>query len=96
LFLKAQIHSGSRASFGGILICNNNVNELYEKLSKMIGSKILTNQTCGEYKIVKKVLIEEVIKFSRSFYLSLFINRANENICFLFSSDSGWYYRKFV
>lgn len=89
LFLKAQIHSGSRASFGGILICNNNVNELYEKLSKMIGSKILTNQTCGEYKIVKKVLIEEVITFSKSFYLSLFIDRANEKLCFLFSSESG-------
>lgn len=89
LFLKAQIHSGSRANFGGIVLINNDLNDLYSNLNNMLGSKIITNQTCGEFKFVKKVLIEEFIKFTRSFYLSLFINRANENICFLFSNDSG-------
>ncbi|CAB3976503.1 ADP-forming succinate--CoA ligase subunit beta [Candidatus Azoamicus ciliaticola] len=89
LFLKAQIHSGSRANFGGIVLVNNDFNDLYSKLNEMLGSKIVTNQTCGEFKLVKKVLVEEFIDFSRSFYLSLFINRADENICFLFSNDSG-------
>ena len=89
LVLKAQIHSGARANFGGIVLVNNNFNDLYSNLSKMLGSKIITNQTCGEFKCVNRVLIEEFINFSRSFYLSLIINRANENMCFLFSSDSG-------
>ncbi|HIH2763001.1 MAG TPA: ADP-forming succinate--CoA ligase subunit beta [Candidatus Azoamicus sp.] len=89
LFLKAQIHSGSRSHFGGIVLSNNDLNELYFKLDKMLGSKIITNQTCGEFKSVEKVLIEEFINFSKSFYLSLFINRKDESLCFLFSCNSG-------
>lgn len=94
LFLKAQIHSGSRSQFGGIVSSNNDLNELYSKLDKMLGSNIITNQTCGEFKNVKKVLIEEFISFSKSFYLSLFINKTDESLCFLFSYDSGEFIEK--
>lgn len=89
LYLKAQIHSGSRANFGGIVLCNNNYNDLCDKLNKLIGSSIVTNQTCGESKPVKNVLVEEFISFSRGFYFSLFVDRSSESLCFLFSSDSG-------
>jgi len=89
LVLKSQIHSGSRANFGGIVLSNNIFDDLYSNISKMLGAKIITNQTCGEYKIVRKILIEEFINFSKSFYLSLFINRADESLCFLFSYNSG-------
>lgn len=89
LFLKAQIHSGSRANSGGVILVNNNFNDLYAKISIMLNSKIITNQTCGESKLVNKILIEEFINFSKSFYLSLFIDRSNESLCFLFSYTSG-------
>ncbi len=89
VFLKAQIHSGARAKSGGVILLNNNFNDLYSKISFMLNSKIITNQTCGEFKLVNKILVEEVVDFSRSFYLSLFVDKSSEDLCFLFSCNSG-------
>lgn len=89
LVLKAQVHSGSRASSGGIIFVNNIFSELSDNIKILLSSKISTNQTLYEQKIVEKILIEEYISFSNSFYLSLFVDKIKENISFLFSSNSG-------
>lgn len=89
LVLKAQIHSGSRAIYGGIIFVNNNYNDLYNALSKLLGSLIATDQTLGNNKLVKMVLVEEKISFSFSFYVSIFLDCNDEKICFLFSKCSG-------
>lgn len=89
LVLKAQIHSGNRAEFGGVVFVYNEYTDLYNNVSNLLGSKISTNQTMGEEKVIKKILIEEHINFTSSFYMSLFIDISSENICFLISKTSG-------
>lgn len=86
--LKAQIHSGSRASYGGIIFIDK-LCDLRFNLEKLFSLKISTNQTLGEYKIIEKVLLEEFLEFSNSFYLSFFVDSVNDCISILFSSYSG-------
>lgn len=89
IFLKAQIHSGSRASFGGIILSKNDVSSLFNNLKMLLKKHISTNQTLGSEKVVEKVLIEECVSFSKSFYLSFYLDRMKKNICILFSLNSG-------
>ena len=56
--VKAQIHSGARGKAGGIIICNDEL-EVAQATDKLLGKKLVTNQTGPTGKIVNRVYIEE-------------------------------------
>ena len=42
--VKAQIHSGARGKAGGIIVCNSPL-EVAQATDKLLGKKLVTNQT---------------------------------------------------
>ena len=52
--VKAQIHAGGRGKGGGVRICNN-VSEVVQAASAMIGMRLVTPQTGPNGKIVRKI-----------------------------------------
>lgn len=91
--IKAQINAGGRGKGGGIKIANS-IKDVYKKASKIIGKKLVTNQTNKKGKIVKKVIIsEEVYKTStvknKEYYLSLFSDRNRYKNILIYSKEGG-------
>ena len=56
--VKAQVHSGARGKAGGIIVCNSPL-EVAQAADKLLGKKLVTNQTGPEGKITNRVYIEE-------------------------------------
>jgi succinyl-CoA synthetase beta subunit len=75
--IKAQIHAGGRGKGGGIKIANTP--RAGEKIAgETIGKKLVTPQTGGEGKLVRMVLVEEVLDIDKEFYLGIVVDRARE------------------
>src|SRR3972149_10714649 len=73
--IKAQVHAGGRGKGGGIMVASSP--EEAEKLAaQIIGMSLVTHQTGPEGKLVRKVLVEEVIDTSRELYLGIIIDGA--------------------
>lgn len=87
--LKAQIYSGSRAKFGGIIIVKNIYDDIHNAILNLLNTRISTNQTCGDEKKIELILVEEFLNFNESFYLSFILDRVNEKISFVISKESG-------
>ena len=67
--VKAQIHSGARGKAGGIIVCNSPL-EVAQATDKLLGKKLVTNQTGPEGKIVNRIYIEEQLILKRNFILA--------------------------
>ena len=77
--VKAQIHSGARGKAGGIIVCNSEL-EVAQATDKLLGKKLVTNQTGPEGKIVNRVYIEEATDIKKELYLGLVFDRSSESI----------------
>ncbi len=88
LVVKAQIHAGGRGKGGGIRL-GSNPEEVRRIASEMLGMRLVTHQTGPEGKIVKKVLIEEASQVERELYLGMVIDRAEEKVVIMASSEGG-------
>lgn len=86
--VKAQIQAGGRGKAGGIKIVKS-VEELTKTTQKLLGSRLVTPQTGAEGKLVRKVYIEETCDIARELYLSLMIDRQQQQYCFLISAEGG-------
>ena len=62
--VKAQIHSGARGKAGGIIVCNSAL-EVAQAADKLLGKKLVTNQTGPEGKITNRVYIEEATEIKK-------------------------------
>lgn len=89
IVLKAQIYSGSRMKNGGIFFIKKKYETIYKYSKNLFGKKIFTNQTGEDGRIVNEILIEEKINFEKGFYLSIYFDNKNENLCFLISLFKG-------
>ena len=86
--VKAQIHSGARGKAGGIIICNDEL-EVAQATDKLLGKKLVTNQTGAAGKIVNRVYIEETADIEKELYLGLVFDRASECIMIVASTAGG-------
>ena len=87
--VKAQIHSGARGKAGGIIICNNEL-EVAQATDKLLGKKLITNQTGkSEGKIINRVYIEEATHIEKELYLGLVFDRGSECIMVVASTEGG-------
>ena len=55
--VKAQVHSGARGKAGGIIVCEND-REVAKAADKLIGTRLVTDQTGPQGKRIEKVYIE--------------------------------------
>ena len=86
--VKAQIHSGARGKAGGIIVCDTPL-EVAQATDKLLGKKLVTNQTGPEGKIVNRIYIEEATDIERELYLGLVFDRSSESIMVVASTEGG-------
>ena len=86
--VKAQIHSGARGKAGGIIICNSPL-EVAQATDKLLGKKLVTNQTGPEGKIVNRIYIEQATDIEKELYLGLVFDRSSESIMVVASTEGG-------
>ena len=86
--VKAQIHSGARGKAGGIIFCNTPL-EVAQATDKLLGKKLVTNQTGPEGKIVNRIYIEEATDIEKELYLGLVFDRSSESIMVVASTEGG-------
>ena len=86
--VKAEIHSGARGKAGGIIVCNSPL-EVAQATDKLLGKKLVTNQTGPEGKIVNRIYIEEATDIEKELYLGLVFDRSSESIMVVASTEGG-------
>jgi malate-CoA ligase subunit beta len=86
--VKAQVHSGARGKAGGIILCKNEL-EVAQATDKLLGKKLVTNQTGPEGKIINRVYIEEATHIEKELYLGLVFDRSSECIMVVASTEGG-------
>ena len=86
--VKAQVHAGGRGKAGGVLIANT-PDELREITDRLIGTRLVTDQTGPEGQLIQRVLIERACRIARELYLGMVVDRGTQRISVLASSDGG-------
>ena len=86
--VKAQIHSGARGKAGGVIVCNSPL-EVAQATDKLLGKKLVTNQTGPQGKIVNRIYIEEATDIEKELYLGLVFDRSSESIMVVASTEGG-------
>jgi len=86
--VKAQIHSGARGKAGGIIICDTPL-AVAQATDKLLGKKLVTNQTGPEGKIINRIYIEEATDIKKELYLGLVFDRGSESIMVVASTEGG-------
>jgi succinyl-CoA synthetase beta subunit len=91
--IKAQVHAGGRGKAGGVKLAFT-PEEVKEKVSAILGMKIVNNQTGSAGKLVRKVLIADEVYFEgkqdpKEYYMSILLNRATGKNIVLYSPEGG-------
>src|SRR5690606_21590525 len=72
--LKIQVHAGGRGKAGGVKFAKSK-EEIVEVAEKLIGMKMVNQQTGPEGVIAHKVLISKPVDIEKEFYLGAVIDR---------------------
>ncbi|KIX15601.1 ADP-forming succinate--CoA ligase subunit beta [Dethiosulfatarculus sandiegensis] len=86
--VKAQVHAGGRGKAGGVKVVKN-AEEARDAAEKMIGMKLVTHQTGGEGKLVRKVYVEKATDIDRELYLAVVLDRSAEKLLVMASPAGG-------
>ncbi len=86
--LKAQVHSGGRGKAGGVRLAEN-AGKARAIAEKMLGMRLVTNQTGREGKLVRKLLITPAVEVKNEFYLSVTGDHENASLVIIASADGG-------
>lgn len=85
--LKVQVHAGGRGKAGGVKIAKS-PDEMYAVAEKLLGMKIVNNQTGKDGVVAHQVLISPLVNFKKEFYLGAVIDR-EKAIGVLIASPEG-------
>jgi succinyl-CoA synthetase beta subunit len=88
VIIKAQLHAGGRGKAGGILKAANPA-DAATAATRLLGRPLITGQTGPEGRIVRRVLVEEVLAVARELYAGLTLSREEESIVLLVSPRGG-------
>ncbi len=86
--LKVQVHAGGRGKAGGVKIAKN-PQEILEKAEKLLGMKIVNNQTGKEGVIANEVLIAPLLDFKKEYYLGIIVDRKKAKVMIIASPEGG-------
>ncbi len=86
--VKAQIHAGGRGKGGGVKVTNN-FTDLQSSFNSILGMQLITPQNGPEGQKVKGVLIEEGVAIEKELYIAFLVDRAEQKICMIFSTEGG-------
>jgi succinyl-CoA synthetase beta subunit len=86
--VKAQVHAGGRGKAGGVKIATT-IPQLKEITDRMIGQRLVTEQTGSEGQLVQRVLVERACRIERELYLGMVVDRTTQRITVVASADGG-------
>lgn len=86
--IKIQVHAGGRGKAGGVKIARGR-QEILKTAEKLIGMKMVNNQTGPQGVIAHQVLISEVIAIKKEYYLSVVIDRQRKQSVLIASAEGG-------
>lgn len=86
--LKVQVHAGGRGKAGGVKIAKSKM-EILEQAKKLLGLRIVNNQTGKTGVVANQVLISPLIKYQKEFYLGAVIDRENGTSVLIASPEGG-------
>ena len=86
--VKAQVHAGGRGKGGGIKLAKS-ADEAKHAASEILGMTLVTHQTGPEGKLVRKVYVEAGCDIDRELYLGMLLDRANECLAIIASTEGG-------
>lgn len=86
--VKAQVHAGGRGKAGGIVRVDD-IQNLYESISNMLGTYLVTKQTDKLGLPINTILLEEVTEIKRELYLAFLVDRIRKKIAIIASAEGG-------
>ena len=91
--VKAQVHAGGRGKAGGVKLAKG-IDKVDGIVDEILGMTIVNRQTGPAGKLVRKVLIAQDVYYLgeheiREFYVSLLLDRAKGQLCFIYSTEGG-------
>ena len=86
--IKAQVHAGGRGKGGGVKFAPDRASAL-ENIRNILGMTLVTPQTGAEGRVVKKVMVGEVIDIQQEFYAAITLDRAKGMDVCMVSSEGG-------
>jgi succinyl-CoA synthetase beta subunit len=86
--VKAQIHAGGRGKGGGVKLARS-IGEVRELAGKMLGMTLKTHQTGPQGRVVHRLLIEEGADIKKELYVALVVDRAQQRVVLMASSEGG-------
>ena len=86
--VKAQIHAGGRGKGGGIKISKGK-DAVRENAEAILGMQLVTHQTGPQGQKVKQLLVEEGVDISKELYCSVLVDRGQQQIVLLASTEGG-------
>lgn len=86
--VKAQIYAGGRGKGGGVKIAKS-IEEVREYAESILNMTLVTPQTGPEGQKVNRLLIEQGVDINKEFYIGLVVDRSNQRVCLMASSEGG-------
>ncbi len=86
--VKAQVPAGGRGISGGVRFVHS-AKEAEVAATEVIGSRLATPQTGPDGIVVRKVLLEEVVRAEKEYYLGIVVDRSLGVPTIIFSSEGG-------
>jgi succinyl-CoA synthetase beta subunit len=86
--VKAQVHAGGRGKAGGVKLVSTK-EEVADLTRSLLHTRLVTYQTTAEGQPVNQVLIEEPCDIDRELYLGAVIDRAQQRVVFMASTEGG-------
>ncbi len=86
--LKIQVHAGGRGKAGGVLFAKGR-EEIIVKAQKLLGMKMVNNQTGPEGIIAQKILLSVPLSIEKEYYLGIVIDREQARPFLIASPEGG-------
>lgn len=86
--LKIQVHAGGRGKGGGVKLCKTK-DEILDQAKKLLGMKLVNNQTGKEGVVAHQVMISPILNFVKEFYLGVVIDRERAEAVLIASQSGG-------
>ena len=86
--VKAQVHAGGRGKAGGVKLVDS-LNAVGDYAGKLLGTHLVTFQTNEQGQPVHAVLVEKPSAIAKELYLGAVVDRAQQKIVFMASTEGG-------
>lgn len=86
--VKIMVHAGGRGKAGGVKLCKSR-EELLDACEKLIGMKIVNNQTGPDGVVAHQVMISPAADLTKEYYLGAIIDRERAQATIIASPEGG-------